>query len=167
MQTFSYTAISANGEKISGEESAENEKDLGRILREKGYIVTTVRQAEKKWKLPSLEMLTSLFQGVSATDKLLFTRNLQVMVSAGIPLPKTLDVLAAQTKNSHFQKTLIDIKKRVMKGRSLSEAMEAHREYIMGETLALSLVSSDSLADENAEEFSLGSETLQVALSRA
>ena len=48
-----------------------------------------------------------------------------------------------------------------------TQAMEAHREYIMGETLALSLDSSDSLAGEHFEELSLGSETLQVTLSRA
>ena len=40
---------------------------------------------------------------VSLTEKLFFTRNLRVMVAAGLPLPRALATLAGQAKNEKFK----------------------------------------------------------------
>ena len=48
------------------------------------------------------------------------------MVAAGVPLPKALDILSAQTSNKGFRAILSDVKKEVLEGKSLSEAMENH-----------------------------------------
>ena len=86
MPTYIYTAIAKTGEKVKGTEIAEDERQLATILREKGYLLTTVKINEKeKKKLISLASFLDGLQKVSLTDKLLFTRNLQVMVEAGIP----------------------------------------------------------------------------------
>ena len=123
MPNFSYTAIGKTGEKVKGSEVAEDERKLARLLREKGLIVTTIKSGEEKKRFISSVSFFEGFRGVSLTDKLLFTRNLQVMVEAGIPLPKSLDVLAAQTKNKRFKATMMDVKKQVVQGKSLSEAL--------------------------------------------
>lgn len=126
MPTYLYTAITAAGEKVSGSEVAQDERHLARILQGKGYVLTTAKteQAQKRLWL-SLSSLGRL-RGVSLTDKLLFCRNLQVMVGAGIPLPKALDILSVQARNGGFRKILLDVKKRVVEGQSLSEAMHAY-----------------------------------------
>src|SRR3989344_358434 len=127
MPQFTYTAITAEGQKVTGTETAESERDLGRILYEKGHILTTVKAGEKgKLELPTLKEAFSFLQRVSLMEKLMFTRNLQVMVAAGIPLPKALDVLAEQTESSKFRRVIIDVKKRVVEGQTLSLSMEAY-----------------------------------------
>jgi len=93
------------------------------LLRDKGLILTTVKNAQEKKRLISFVSFFEGFGGVSLTDKLLFTRNLQVMIEAGIPLPKSLDVLAAQTKNKRFKTTMLEVKKQVVQGKTLSEAL--------------------------------------------
>ena len=123
MPNFSYTAIGKTGEKIKGSEAAQDERQLARLLRDKGLILTTVKNAQEKKRLISFVSFFEGFGGVSLTDKLLFTRNLQVMIEAGIPLPKSLDVLAAQTKNKRFKTTMLEVKKQVVQGKTLSEAL--------------------------------------------
>ena len=127
MQAYSYTAIGATGEKISGTETAEDERQLASILREKGYLLTTATTEKSKKKSPFLKfLLGGRFRSVSLVDKLLFCRNLEVMTEAGIPLPKALDVLSAQARKKSFRTILQDVKKKVVEGQSLSEAMHAY-----------------------------------------
>lgn len=126
MPTYFYTAITAAGEKMSGAEVAEDERHLVSILREKGYLLTTATTEEAKSRFSSLRSPWRRLRSVSLTDKLLFTRNLQVMVAAGTPLPRALEVLTEQTKNKLFSQTIDDVRNQVRKGRTLSEAMAEH-----------------------------------------
>jgi len=159
MPTYSYTAISPDGQTVSGTEIAEDESALRRILREKDYILTSLEKEEKKSELFSFVKNISLFQGVSLTDRLLFTRNLQVMVSAGIPLPKTLDVLSQQTKNKLFRKALLDVKSRVVKGETLSDSLEQHQTIFSELFINMIKVGEESGTMENV----LTQLTLQLA----
>ena len=126
MPTYFYTAIASTGEKISGSESAADERQLASILREKGYVLTTIKTEETEGRMRSPLSFFKGMRGVSLTDKFLFTRNLQVMVAAGVPLPRALDILSAQTGNRAFKSVLSEVKKEVLEGKSLSEAMGRH-----------------------------------------
>ncbi|OHA64188.1 MAG: hypothetical protein A2940_01715 [Candidatus Wildermuthbacteria bacterium RIFCSPLOWO2_01_FULL_48_29] len=123
MPAYFYTAITATGEKVSGSEVAQDERTLANILREKGYLLTTATTEQAKKKVLSFGPFLDRFHPASLTDKLLFTRNLQVMVAAGVPLPKALDILSAQTESKSFRKVLLEIKKEVVEGQSLSDSM--------------------------------------------
>ncbi|MCH7551797.1 type II secretion system F family protein [Patescibacteria group bacterium] len=126
MPTYTYTAISKQGEYLTGEEVVKDEHALAQGLRKKGYILTEAHeQGKKKPSLLSLKLPTGLF-GVSLTEKLMFMRNLKVMVSAGIPLPRTLEVLSSQAKSNKLRSALVEIRKKVLQGQQLSDAM---REY--------------------------------------
>ena len=57
MPTYSYTAITKTGEKVTGSEIVEDERELARVLREKDYILTTAKIEGKKKKAFSLRML--------------------------------------------------------------------------------------------------------------
>ena len=126
MPVYFYTAITSTGEKISGSEIATDERQLARAVREKGYLLTTVKTGEAGGRMRSLLSFLKGMRRVSLTDKFLFTRNLQVMVAAGIPLPRALDILSAQTNNKSFRTILSDVKEEVLEGKSLSAAMENH-----------------------------------------
>jgi type IV pilus assembly protein PilC len=54
---------------------------------------------------------------------MMFTRNLQVMVSAGISLPRAIRTLSLQTKNKNFQQILLEVAEEINKGNSLSDAL--------------------------------------------
>ena len=124
MPTYSYTAISQEGEKISGTEVVKTERELAQLLRKKGYVLTSVEEQGTGQKKPfSFQNFVGEFFGVPLKEKLVFTRNLKVMIAAGVSLPRALDALAEQTRNKRMQKALQVVKEEVMKGQALSEAM--------------------------------------------
>ena len=126
MPTYSYTATSSEGEKISGTEIAKTERDLAHILRRKGYILTHVEDAAAKKGESFLKRGIKSPFGVPLAEKLVFARNLQVMISAGVALPKALDILSQQTKSKKLQEALFDMRDLVIKGHTLSEAIAGH-----------------------------------------
>ena len=121
MPLYSYSAVSQQGEKILGEETAKDEKELARTLYERGLILTFAKNKERKQSFS----LPDLF-GVSVADKLIFIRNLKVMVVAGVPLPRALEVLCEQAKNPKLRKALKEIQEKILKGNTLSGAIAGY-----------------------------------------
>ncbi len=122
MPRYFYTAKSFKGELQSGILEAKDEKSLARTLRQEGLILIRAEPEEKKRKF---EISFPSF-GVPLTEKMFFTRNLQVMISAGLPLPRALQTLAAQSKSKKFKKALIDIAQDITKGKNLSDSLTHH-----------------------------------------
>ncbi len=125
MPRYSYTAQSLGGQKQSGIAEAKDSHQLARTLRQEGLILIKAeleeKEAKRKFEIP----LPSL-GGVPLTEKLMFTRNLQVMISAGLPLPKALEILALQTKSKKFKKNLLEIKEEITKGQNFSDSLAKH-----------------------------------------
>jgi len=128
MPTYSYTATSAEGEKISGTEIAKTERDLAHVLRRKGYVLTHVENADAKKDVSFLKKGIKSPFGVPLGEKLAFARNLKVMISAGVALPKALDILSQQTKSKKLQEALFDMRDLVIKGHTMSDAIAGHND---------------------------------------
>lgn len=123
MAKYSYIAKSQKGEERAGILEAKDEYQLARILRNEGLLLVKAEPAEKI-KRKGLKFQLPFLGGVSLTEKMLFTRNLQVMVSSGLTLPRALDILSSQTNNKKFKKALTEIKERIIKGENFSETLK-------------------------------------------
>jgi len=123
MPKYLYTAKSLQGENKNGEMEAKDERQLARTLREQGLILI---RAETKDKFSKKMNLSISFFGPSLAEKMFFTRNLQVMISAGLPLPRALEVLSSQTQNKKFQKAILKIKDEITQGKSFSDALSGY-----------------------------------------
>ncbi|MDP2864351.1 MAG: type II secretion system F family protein [bacterium] len=125
MPRYSYTAKSLKGEEKSGIAEVKDERQLSKTLREQGFILikAELETAEKKRKF---KISLPFLGGVSLTEKLMFTRNLQVMISAGLPLPRALETLASQIKSKKFKKALLNISEEIIKGKNFSDSLKAH-----------------------------------------
>lgn len=122
MPNFNYTAKSLGGETKTGSMEAKDTHDLARILRQEGLILIRAEaesQKEKKFNI------SFSFFGPSLAEKMFFTRNLQIMISAGLPLPRALETLSSQAKNNKFKKAISAIKEEVIKGTSFSDTLSA------------------------------------------
>lgn len=122
MPKFFYNAVSFQGEKKSGILEAKNEKELSQILHQEGYVLTSVHPELKSAKTTNFQFSLPSF-GVSLTEKMLFIRNLKVMISAGISLPKALKTLSGQTRNKKFGAALLAISDEITRGKSFSESL--------------------------------------------
>lgn len=121
MPKYSYTAQSLKGESRSGTLEAKNEYQLARALRQEGLILIQAEPKGKSIKKSLKIALPSL--GVPLAEKLFFTRNLRVMVSAGLPLPRALATLVKQAKNKKFKEAILNIREEIVKGKSFSDSL--------------------------------------------
>ena len=64
--------------------------------------------------------------GVAARDLMLFTRQFSTMISSGLSLLRTLNILAEQSENPLLQKTIGAVRDDVERGSSLSASMSKH-----------------------------------------
>jgi len=62
-------------------------------------------------------------QKVGLKDKIFFTKNLGVMLKAGLSLGKSLKALAAQTPNALFKKILKEVSEKVNKGNTFADSL--------------------------------------------
>jgi type IV pilus assembly protein PilC len=126
---FSYTAKAAEGKETKGEREAESRAALARALREEGLFVITIEESQGARSLSGfLEKVKSLnpFSRVPLSEKILFSKNLGVMIGAGLPLTRALDALRQETSNAIFKAAIGDIIERTKRGSPLSEGLKGH-----------------------------------------
>jgi type IV pilus assembly protein PilC len=125
MPRYLYTAKNIQtGEALSGELEVESEHDLAAQLRSRGALLTSHHEIKAKSK--SETKFLAGFKKVPLKEKMLFTRNLAVMVSSGLPVPRALQNLAMQTKNKRFSKILTTVGDDLQAGKTLAEALGKH-----------------------------------------
>ncbi|MCK6462611.1 MAG: type II secretion system F family protein [Candidatus Pacebacteria bacterium] len=118
---FEYKAKKISGEDTGGEIDAGDKFEAAHKLRERGEIPVSIIEKGKKGDLRSLLAGIGF---ISAAEKIMFSKNLGVMISAGLPLARALEILSRQTKNKVFAKIIAALLEDAKKGVALSEAMK-------------------------------------------
>jgi type IV pilus assembly protein PilC len=122
MAKYLYTAKNLeSGKTTSGELVAGDERALAEDLRRQGFVLTSQHEVKEK-KASSIKFFDN-FKKIPLKEKMLFTRNLAVMVSSGLPVPRALQNLAVQTKNKRFSKVLSQVGTDLQSGLTLSECL--------------------------------------------
>lgn len=154
MPKYRFTAVDAKGKEISGSVDADSENAAISLIREKGLLPTQVTAAISK--APARTAASSgapkkapkaakskpssgkgkgkgskdvvLFGGgkVKQQDLELFTRQLSTLVNAGLPLMRSLQVLARQEKNPAMKQVMVDMGDSISSGSTFAEALVAH-----------------------------------------
>lgn len=132
---YTYTAADQAGKVTEGEREAENEKQLAVTL--KGEHLFLLEAKDKATALSphfnaDVGALIAKFKKISIPDRMFFSRNLSIMVSAGLPLTKALEVSADQTGNQKFRRILNEVKSAVLQGKPFAEALRPHQQ-VFGE----------------------------------
>ena len=138
MPVYTYKAKKNTGEETTGTRTALNTRDLAHAIREEGYtlIHATEAKSEKKFSLSPTTILKK-FGHVSLEDKMIFARNLGVMVRAGLAITRALDVLHKQSNNPTFQKVILDLSENVKRGITLSDSIKHHPNVFSGIFVAM------------------------------
>src|SRR5436190_19780898 len=111
---FTWQGMDRTGKRVKGKVVAANESAVRAELRRQGVVPTRVRKQ------------SSLFrkQGkVSAADIAIFSRQLATMMTAGIPLVQSFDIVGAGHENPAMQKLIMASKGDVHADPSLAEAL--------------------------------------------
>jgi general secretion pathway protein F len=127
MPVFEYKALSAAGKQVTGLREADSPRTLRSVLRREGVFLTDVL-GEKAQQQASRDVNVRrwLVGRVSAQDLAVATRQLAVLVHAGIPLVESLTALVDQVDHERLKRVLGDVKQHVNEGAALADAMAAH-----------------------------------------
>lgn len=125
MPKYLYTAKNIQtGASLGGEQTAENEHALAQDLRTRGFLLTSHSEVKEKREIDV--PLLSFFQRVPLKEKMLFTRNLAVMISSGLPVPRAIQNMSVQTKNKRFSKVLTQVGEDLQTGMTFAEALSKY-----------------------------------------
>lgn len=124
---YKYLAKTIDGEERKGELEAGNEEELAAFVRKQGFILISAKKIGEKQ--PFFTIVSDFFfrlRGVPLEEKMIFARHLSVMISAGFPLVNSLAVLAEQTDNLVFKKTLLEVMDNIRKGNSFADSLKKY-----------------------------------------
>jgi type II secretion system protein F len=124
MAEYLYKATTPTGQTVEGSMDGKDESTIVQSLHQLGYI--PIRIASTSEKEQGLRFPSFLPQRVGMKNLLLFTQELSTLLSAGLPIDRSLDILGSLTENSRLKETVKDILKRIEGGDSLAEALGNH-----------------------------------------
>src|SRR4051812_32214218 len=118
---WAFRAADGLGAPVRGELEGPSLDAVTEQLRARGLTVLGVEPKRKP-----LEIDFDRFQRLKAHDLMVMTRQLATMVSAGLTLLRALRVLEEQSESKKLKSALVDVRKSVEAGSSLSDAMGRH-----------------------------------------
>jgi len=134
MPLFAYSAVDAQGKTHQGTLEANSAADAAAAIKKQGRFPTNIAEtaaAMGKTKGKGLSFSFSLGGGtgtgkVPAKVLTVFTRQLSTLISAGLPLLRSLRTLSKQEKNVNLRKIMGSLAESVEGGTTFSEALAQH-----------------------------------------
>jgi type IV pilus assembly protein PilC len=144
MARFNYVALDARGQEASGLLEAASSSAAVSQLRQSGYFPTSVIEEaiissdgkETRGRTATAARMTKprakkgivLFQRRKVKSKILmiFTRQLATLIDSGLPLLRSLHVLAKQERDKVMKKTIDKLADSVQSGSTFSDALALH-----------------------------------------
>lgn len=119
---FTYTAINRRNQIVKGELDAVSPEEALKSVKSLGYRPIEVKRASKSNSFFSLQAGGNK---VKPDELAIFTRQLSAMITAGVPLLRSLTALGGKGKNK-IQRTALDLVREIKGGTSLADALSSH-----------------------------------------
>ena len=119
MQSFQWVGIDKRGVKIKGEYAAKNATLVKAELRRQGINPQSV-------KLKGKPLFGSAGKTIKARDIAVFSRQIAVMMAAGVPMVQAIEIIASGQNNPRMKSMLTDIKTNIEGGSTLAESFAKH-----------------------------------------
>jgi general secretion pathway protein F len=130
MGVFEYEAMAKSGKSVRGVIDADTAAAARRKLREQDLYPTKLSQSDAKAAaagVASVEERGTLVGRISQRDISLMTRQLAVLLQAGMPLVEALGALMEQTANPRLRKAVFAVRDKVNEGITLADALSNHK----------------------------------------
>jgi len=118
--TFLWEGKDKKGNRVKGRGLARDEMEIRSDLRKQGIAATKVRKESTLFKSEGK---------VTAEDIALFARQLATMLTAGIPMVQSFEIIGVGNEKPAVQKLVLSIKSDIETGNSLHQALAKHPLY--------------------------------------
>lgn len=122
---FLVRARSRDGRLIEQRLKASTEAEALQRVQQMGFAPLAIEPAGKGW---NREIRFGAGR-VKLKDLAISTRQMSTMLASGLPVLRSLSVLAEQSESAKLQEIFTEVRIAVERGASLSEAMSEHREF--------------------------------------
>ena len=134
---FAWEGVDRRGNRVKGAQRAASVATVRADLRRQGVNPLKVRKKAQP-----------LFGGgkskITSQDISVFTRQLATMMSAGVPLVQSFDIVGRGHENPSMQTLLLDIKQDIENGTAMADALGKHPDYF--DDLVCNLVAAGEAA---------------------
>lgn len=122
MPTFTYKAMTADGENVDGALTAENRQAVMRMLDDRALFPVRIDEGGAAQKM----LVGTGKRKVKLRYLTVFYQQMADLLRAGVPLLRSLDVLARQDSNPILTEVIREVREDVAGGHTLADAMEKH-----------------------------------------
>lgn len=123
METFSYTAVGADGKEKKGSIVAETREDAARSLKDQGLLPMSIGKQSALDK--DINFSFGKKKGVKVRDLSVFCRQFSSIIKAGVNVINALSMMSEQTENKKLKAAIKNVQSNVEKGETLSSAMRS------------------------------------------
>jgi len=119
LDTYSWEGVNKKGSTIKGETKGNNIALIKAELRRQGINPTKVKKKPKP-------LFGARKKKILTKDVTVFSRQLATMMSAGVPLVQSFEIVARGHENPSMRELLLTVKGDIEGGTSLAEALAKH-----------------------------------------
>jgi type IV pilus assembly protein PilC len=126
MANYKFVGFNQDGKKIESSIDADSVKDVRKLLRRQGIRATKVIEPSvldldlQQWMVDH-----GISRPFGQPELMRFTRQLSILINAGVPILECLDILYKQETNPMLKRVVKNIGSQVEEGRTLYEAMSS------------------------------------------
>lgn len=121
---YTYRALSS-GEYVTGKVEAQSEKEVVEYLRGMGGIPVSI-EADNTL---ATQYFSKIFDRVSSDDVINFTRELAIMLNAGLTITGSLDILNQQTEKNSLKTLYTNLLTSIKAGDNFSKAVSEQQHF--------------------------------------
>lgn len=130
MARFKYVGFTIDGKRVEDAIEADTVKEAKKLLRRQNIRATKV-QAPSFFEVDLGDMLVEkgLARPFGRAELMRFTRQLAILINAGVPILECMDILQKQEQNPSLRKVVKSISMQVEEGKSLYESMSQQQGF--------------------------------------
>ncbi|MCD4786271.1 MAG: type II secretion system F family protein [Candidatus Eremiobacteraeota bacterium] len=143
MPVFQYEARDQSGQLKRDTITAQNLRMATQKLQEMRYTVINIKEKTTPGAQQDIFGFLQQFSRVKEQSLTVFSRQFATMINAGLAMVRCLDILSEQTDDKKLQQTLIQVRRDVEGGSTLSNALAKHPQVF--NTLFVSMVKAGEM----------------------
>jgi general secretion pathway protein F len=120
MPSFSYRSINRDGTVSEGVTEARSEHEVELLLKNNNVVPLRIQEVKQGFGKDQFS-----FRSVK-NELQVFTTELYTLMSAGLPLDRSLNILLNITQNKKMKEVIFDILKSIREGGTFSDALQKH-----------------------------------------
>ena len=138
------------------------------------FILLALRTKTGKWAKDTLLLKVPIISSlVKKSNSALFIRSLSSLITSGVPLTRSLEIISKTVNNFYFKKAIFESIEKIKKGEKLSSALKAHQVLFPFGTIEMMEVGEETgktstilkkLAEFYEQEVISAAENLSVAI---